>query len=295
MKANCAKSLGDATYEELRGLGAELGAGTPVPAAPAGVSPQEVFGLGKPRKAIYILPGIMGSKLSVKSDLRDNLIWFDPASIVLGQVDKLKFRPGKDNVFASGVFWAAYGWLRLKLSVAGYKTRFLPFDWRYPTVELGDALYKQIVADGDSDVTLIAHSMGGLVARQIAKLDASTKKISRVITLGTPNNGSYSPVQVFRNVHSMVTKLDRLDPIHSAEDIIQDVLRDFPGLVEMMAGPEAATGGEFFRSRELAQLRNAAGAEGALDAALEAHNDLPLPDERFHQIIGIGEENDRRG
>ncbi len=283
------QELGDATYEELRGLGAEISAGSPVPAVPAGVSPQEVFGFGKPRKAIYILPGIMGSKLSVRSDLRDNLIWFDPASIALGQVEKLKYRPGKDNVFASGVFWAAYGWLRLKLSVAGYKTRFLPFDWRYPTIELGDALYRQILADGDSDVTLIAHSMGGLVARQVAKLDASAKKISRIITLGTPNNGSYSPVQVFRNVHSMVAKLDRLDPLHSAEDIIQDVLRDYPGLVEMMPDPKLRPNENYF---DHASWPNSGTrpVQKVLDAALEAHNDLPLPDDRFYQIIGIGEK-----
>ncbi len=283
------QELGDATYEELRGLGAELSAGSPVPAVPAGVSPQEVFGFGKPRKAIYILPGIMGSKLSVRSDLRDNLIWFDPASIALGQVEKLKYRPGKDNVFASGVFWAAYGWLRLKLNVAGYKTRFPPFDWRHPTIELGDALYKQILADGDSDVTLIAHSMGGLVARQIAKLDASAKKISRIITLGTPNNGSYSPVQVFRNVHSMVAKLDRLDPLHSAEDIIQDVLRDFPGLVEMMPDPALRPSENYF---DHANWPNSGTrpVQKVLDAALEAHNGLPLPDDRFYQIIGIGEK-----
>lgn len=283
------KELGDATYEELRGLGAEIGAGSPVPAAPSGVSPQEIFGLGKPQKAIYILPGIMGSKLSVKSELRDNLIWFDPASIVLGQVEKLKYRPGKDNVFASGVFWAAYGWLRLKLTLAGYKVRFLPFDWRYPTIELGDALYKQILADGDSDVTLIAHSMGGLVARQVAKLDASAKKISRIITLGTPNNGSYSPVQVFRNVHSMVTKLDRLDPLHSAEDIIQDVLRDFPGLVEMMPDPKLRPSEDYFDHAHW-PTSGTRPVQKVLDAALEAHNDLPLPDERFYQIIGIGEK-----
>jgi len=48
--------------------------------------------------------------------------------------------------------------------------------------------------------------MGGWVARQIAALDTD-EFIKRVVTIGTPNFGSYSPVQVFRVASDMLNKI----------------------------------------------------------------------------------------
>jgi DNA/RNA endonuclease G (NUC1)/V8-like Glu-specific endopeptidase/pimeloyl-ACP methyl ester carboxylesterase len=282
-EAELRSELGDATYEDLRALGAQISAENSSALA------NELFGLGKPRKSIYILPGIMGSKLSVKSGLGEDLIWFDPVSLAAGQVTKLRFNPAADGVIASGVFWSAYGWLRLKLTLAGYRVRFIPYDWRRPTYELGEIVHRQIAANDETDVTLVAHSMGGLLARHIAQLDAGERRISRIVTLGTPNGGSYSPVQVFRNVHSMVAKLGALDQFHTAEEIVQDVLRAYPGLVEMMPDPGLRPAENYFDYKKWPNTGTRPVAQ-VLENALEARKRLPAPDDRFHQIIGIGEK-----
>lgn len=282
-EADLRAELGDSTYEDLRALGAQISAENSSAIA------NELFGLGRPRKTIYILPGIMGSKLSVSTNLGEDLIWFDPAGLANGQVMKLRYNPEADGVFASGVFWSAYGWLRLKLTLAGYRVRFIAYDWRRPTHELGEIVYRQIAANAETDVTLVAHSMGGLLARHIAQLDAAQRQISRIVTLGTPNGGSYSPVQVFRNVHSMVAKLGVLDLRHSAEEIVQDVLREFPGLVEMMPDPGLRPAENYFDYRNWPNAGTRPVAQ-VLVNALAARQRLPDADDRFHQIIGIGEK-----
>ncbi|MDV7143987.1 DNA/RNA non-specific endonuclease [Tropicimonas sp. TH_r6] len=275
--------LGDVTYQELRSLGAELSSHR------ADALASEAFGFGRKRKkTVFVLPGIMGSKLAVKKGGDHNLVWFEPTSLALGHVSQLKYRPADDGVIPAGVFWSAYGRLRLRLATKGYDVRFVSFDWRRPTDELGEIAHRQIAADGDSNITVIAHSMGGLLARHIAARDKDTRQIDRVITIGTPNGGSYSPVMVFRNAHTLVAQLGRLDQSHTAEEIVRDVLRGFPGLVEMMPDPELRPTENFFdhvnwpdsKMRPLAAV---------LDAALEARRKLPPPDDRFHQIIGIGE------
>ena len=275
--------LGDSTYEDLRALGAQISAENSSAIA------NELFGLGKPRKTIYILPGIMGSKLSVSTNLGEDLIWFDAVGLANGQVTKLQYNPATDGVVASGVFWSAYGWLRLKLTLAGYRVRFIAYDWRRPTDELGDIVYQQIAANGETDVTLVAHSMGGLLARHIAHLDADRRQISRIVTLGTPNGGSYSPVQVFRNTHSLVAKLGALDLRHTAEEIVQEVLREFPGLVEMMPDPALRPDENYFDFRNWPNTGTRPVAQ-VLANALAARRRLPVADDRFHQIIGIGEK-----
>ena len=274
--------LGHATYRDLRRLGAEIAT------QQTGHAGQEALRFGRSRGTVWILPGIMGSRLAVDSDSRRNLIWFDPASLARGHVTRLKYDPPKDGVVACGVFWSVYGRLRLKLVCEGYRVRFLPFDWRRPTDELGEIAHATLAAEGDRDITLVAHSMGGLVARHIADRDRDSRQIRRIVTIGTPNWGSYSPVMVFRNAHASVSQIGRLDPFHSAEDIIRDVLRDLPGLVEMMPDPEKRPGENYFDYTTWPGTGTRPVA-AVLDKALDTRRRLPAVDDRFHQIIGIGE------
>ena len=120
------------------------------------------------KQRVYILPGILGSKLSRKLQQRRDLIWFDPTDIPIGGIAKLKYGDDATKIIASGVFQTTYLRMKLQLMLAGYDARYLPFDWRHPTDVIGRKLHKKIRKNGKKDVILVCHSMGGLVARQIA-------------------------------------------------------------------------------------------------------------------------------
>src|SRR5215471_5216464 len=140
---------------------------------------------GGPR--VLILPGIMGSTLARKGALNlENVLWIDPAEIALGKLTELKLS-GPSAYHASGVILLAYLKLKLRLKIAGFDADFFAYDWRQSVLDAGKSLADAVKAEAASQVFLVAHSMGGLVAR--AALPAAGKKVARLIMLGTPNYG----------------------------------------------------------------------------------------------------------
>ncbi|MBY6068816.1 trypsin-like peptidase domain-containing protein [Leisingera aquaemixtae] len=281
-KSELRELLGSEVYDSLR-----------VEAVPPkshdGDLTQEIFGFGTGNKPnVYILPGIMGSKLSARVGGNDDLIWFDPVDIGRGGVARLEFGKEPDPVVASGTFWAAYGTLRLRLRVRGYSVKFLPYDWRKSISDIADELRSKVEGNEDHGAVLVAHSMGGLVARQIAALDTD-EVVKRVVTIGTPNFGSYSPVQVFRVASDMLNKIGWLDQKHTPSDIAKKYLRHFPGLVEMMPDPSKRPS-ELYYDASYWPNGGARPNKSTLESALAAKSKLPTPDYRFHQIIGFGQE-----
>ena len=280
-EAELRELFGDALYEELSGLARELDR--------------------RPRTAhemvgskVYILPGIMGSKLSEPGRIFfDDLIWIDLIDIAAGGVSKLEFGRQPDPVFASGVILTAYLRMKFRLQLNGLDAEFLPYDWRYAPADIAAKLVARLREQGQRGVTLVCHSMGGLVARGMAAADPNRDLISRVITVGTPNHGSYSPVQLFRLTHSMLQMIGHIDQTHTPSEIANKYVRHFPGMVEMMPAPAMRPGEDYFDpsgwpsggARPLARV---------LADALRSKNALPEPDSRFVQIIGVDQETIQR-
>ena len=240
------------------------------------------------RKRIYIVPGIMGSRLWGRRFGPDDWIWLDLVGIALGDVKKLKFGAEPRPVYASGVILKAYAKMKLRLWLAGYDADYLPYDWRHSVPNLGEQLLAKIKADGESDVTLVCHSMGGLVARRIAELDPDGKAVSQVITVGTPNHGSYSPVEVCALVHETLLMLAAIDQEHDAEQIAKEYIRHFPGLIEMLPAPAKRPGEDYFKTSGWASSAIRP-LKAILKKAQSAKKALPGPDKRFVQIVGMNE------
>ncbi|KKR20022.1 MAG: Lecithin:cholesterol acyltransferase [Candidatus Moranbacteria bacterium GW2011_GWA2_39_41] len=84
------------------------------------------------------------------------------------------------------------------LDVNGYtkeKDLFdFPYDWRKSNIVTAQALQSkidEIVAKSKIyKIDLVAHSMGGLVARQYIESDSYGNNVDKLMTLGTPHNGS---------------------------------------------------------------------------------------------------------
>jgi hypothetical protein len=190
---------------------------------------------GGPR--VLILPGLMGSTIGRRGRVRlfDDVYWFDPVDIARGRLAALALNGAGRRVEALGVILSAYLKLKLRLRVAGYDAGFHAFDWRLSIAALGQELIGVIRKQGGDEVSLVAHSMGGLVARWALGHGGTCR---RLVMLGTPNHGSFAPVMAFRGTYPVVRKLAALDLRHSAEDLARTVFTTFPGLTEMLPSAE---------------------------------------------------------
>ncbi|MGE0580827.1 MAG: CHAT domain-containing protein [Steroidobacteraceae bacterium] len=187
---------------------------------------------GGPR--VYILPGIMGSQLGRPrgAGLPHDILWLDPIDIAIGRLREIVLRP-HSPVRAMGVILFHFLKLKLRLAIAGFSPRLFAYDWRRSVVDIGRALAAEIAHDASPRVRIVAHSMGGLVARAALALPGH-ERIAQLVMLGTPNSGSFAPVQALRGTYAVVRKLAALDQLHGAETLASEVYSTFPGLYELL-------------------------------------------------------------
>ncbi|MGZ9013844.1 MAG: CHAT domain-containing protein, partial [Burkholderiales bacterium] len=184
------------------------------------------------RPRVLILPGILGSMLArVKGSKSIDTIWIDFLDILLGRLTQLKL-PDSAEIRAVDVHHATYLKLKLWLQDQGFDAEFHPYDWRRGIPELGRELAARVRADTASEVFIVAHSMGGLVAR--AAVHHGMDKLKRLVMLGTPNFGSFAPVMVFRGLYPFLNKVAALDLKNSAQDLAGSVFSTHPGLTQML-------------------------------------------------------------
>ncbi|MGR9237102.1 CHAT domain-containing protein (plasmid) [Rhizobium leguminosarum] len=257
--------FGEREYEELRQLSREAASRST---------------RGGPR--VLILPGIMGSKLGFD----DDEIWLDLIDVAGGRLSALAVgRTGGKRIRPIGVILLTYLKLKLRLQIGGFNASFWPYDWRLSVVEAGKALATAIEAE-PVQVNLVAHSMGGLVARAV--LPHKPRNLGRIITLGTPNYGSFSPLQAFRGSHSVVRKLTWLD--HGQNDLTS-IFGGFQGLSEMFPDP-ATIGTDLFDLSNWPD-QGPRPAQELLSKARKVQKSLPTATDAPNgiiQIIGVNQE-----
>ncbi|MFO7181105.1 MAG: alpha/beta fold hydrolase [Pseudomonadota bacterium] len=263
--------FGEAAYRELHELALEASA---------------VRTRGGPR--VLILPGIMGSTLGIENRIGpfDDVIWLDPLDVGLGNLTMLAL-DSRHRIVPLGVILFTYLRLKLRLQRAGYDADYFPFDWRKSIDELGATLAERLASEKPG-VQLVAHSMGGLVARAALEHPAGSK-VSRLIMLGTPNFGSFVPIQALRGTAGTARALAALDPFHSVEELSRLVFRTFPGLCQMFPAPERFDAVDLFSPKgwprsgpgpDFALLKNVASVRARLADA----------DSRFYLIAGVNRE-----
>ncbi len=242
----------------------------------------------KPRgPKILILPGIMGSKIGgAGRGAASEVLWIDPLRIADGRLTGLALPSGR-ALRAVGVLLFTYARLKLELRLCGRDARFHAYDWRLGLDELGAQLAERIAADGEP-VILVAHSMGGLVARMAASL-LPKRLLRKLIMLGTPNEGSFASVQALRGTYPFVRRMSRLDRRHSAEFLAAKIFGTFPGLYHMLPPPRRLRGIDLFDPRawpadcvapDAGILARTAGVLAALAPA----------DSRMVHIVGVNQE-----
>ena len=236
---------------------------------------------------VLILPGIMGSKIGgALSSGRSEVLWVDPLQISSGRLTALKLPSGK-SLRAVGVLLFSYARLILQLRIGGREARFHSYDWRLGLDELGAQLAARIGAEGEP-VILVAHSMGGLVARMAVRM-LPKRLVRRLILLGTPNDGSFASVQALRGTYPFVRRMSRLDRRHSPEYLTAKVFNTFPGLYHMLPPPRRLKGLDLFHPRDW-PAEGPPPQERLLKEVAAVRAKLAPPDSRMMQILGVNRE-----
>jgi tetratricopeptide (TPR) repeat protein len=189
--------------------------------------------------ALFVLPGILGSNLKVG----DERVWL--AWRLVNGFSRLAYDPGKNAVEPDGPIGMFYDELATSLSTDHEVIPFA-FDWRVPIEEeaerLADAVDAALLARKDTGkpVRILAHSMGGIVARTLQLRRPETWKRmmrvdgARVLMLGAPNGGSYAPMQVLSGDDTFGNVLTTVGAPFRGDEIRQ-LIAQFPGLLQLQA------------------------------------------------------------
>jgi len=236
---------------------------------------------------VVVVPGILGSQLGLARGrpLPNDVLWLDPIDIQVGRLALLGLDAGAP-IIPLGVVLYSHLKLRLRLRAAGFAVTFHDYDWRLGIEDSGAVLAGRLREHGPGRMAIVSHSMGGLVSR-IALALPGTQHVERVVLLGTPNCGSFAPVQALRGTYAVVRKIARLDPATTAERLTEEVFNSFPSLYQMV--PAGSEGAEFL-DRGAWPDSGPALRLPLLEQARRFRSALPPPDERFIAVAGIGQE-----
>ncbi|HZT02068.1 MAG TPA: hypothetical protein VFA39_07390 [Steroidobacteraceae bacterium] len=246
-------------------------------------------GINDAQPYVVVVPGILGSQLGLARSrpLPNDVLWLDPIDIQVGRLDLLGLDAGAPIV-PLGVVLYSHLKLRLRLRAAGFGVTSHDYDWRLGIEESGELLARRLRELGSGRMAIVSHSMGGLVSR-IALTLPGTQHVERVVLLGTPNSGSYAPVQALRGTYAVVRKIARLDPATTAERLTEQVFNSFPSLYQMVPAPRDESGANLLDAGEWPHSGPALRLP-LLERAQRFRSGLPPPDERFIAIAGVGQE-----
>lgn len=180
---------------------------------------------------IWVIPGILGSELKIRSNRK--LLWVDVGRLLNEKVGSLALdaagtgpaQPdGLELVSAlplSDYYLAIANGIRAAMAPADVDVLGWGYDWRLDITLTGADLGREIadsVVPGD-ETTIVAHSQGGLLARvawRSLALQGKSNIIRRIITLGTPHRGTYSPAMVWSLEDEILEQLQRIHTAVSA-------------------------------------------------------------------------------
>ena len=150
------------------------------------------------RLPVIFIPGLYGSTLESFKDKHFDTLWLTRDECMVSRLrpDDNGTGPASEDVRVQGVLGSYLGrdiyggfidWLRNNF---GEVVEF-PYDWRMDLTSQVEALANKIAGSDPGCVHIVAHSMGGLLAKAFLTQDpANESKVRRVIFIGTPHFGA---------------------------------------------------------------------------------------------------------
>lgn len=192
---------------------------------------------------VVVVPGILGSRL-VHKDGR--ILWGNRGSLnsfsqldldPSGQETEITAAGLVDNIRMLGPFWTAHfydnllGHLRELGFREGHTLFVFAYDWRQSNYEtarrLGSWVDEQpALHDGKFDI--VAHSMGGIVARIWMLQHGGAQRVRKAIYLGTPFQGSMNALAILSSGWGTF-----LNYVAGGIDLIRSTVLSFPSLYEL--------------------------------------------------------------
>jgi len=201
---------------------------------------------------LIFLPGIMGSELATLTGKVAGCLWVNLWRLLNGHIENLRLSPdggrqknARVHITACGLEKRSYARAILTLR-AHWRVEEFPFDWRKDIDLASHGLAAFVRRTFKKEpVHLVAHSMGGLVARNFIRLHPETWSAmreadgppgGRLIQLGTPNHGSFTIPQVLTGLEKMLQWLEALDLRHNMTELLE-IIDTFVGCYQMLPAP----------------------------------------------------------
>lgn len=182
------------------------------------------------KQAVFFLPGILGTEMETREPIIPNLLWVNPVRLALGHVEHLALASGGlqpklgmgETCYAltplEDYYGPAYERLSNDLDDSKYDVIAWGYDWRTDIMFTGNRLAEAILsrATSDNPCSIVAHSQGGLLARMayfVLNSQGKANLIRRIVTIGTPHEGTYSPVIVWHGEDEVIDQIRRAETI----------------------------------------------------------------------------------
>ncbi len=195
---------------------------SPAPRSPTPTATPTASPTPRGKRPLIFIPGIMGTEIVDGN----NKLWFS-----LNNCDITKLRPDDSGVPQVGrpgsLLWSVASYYDVYGDFSNYlnsnatnnQLHLFPYDWRLNLQTVAAQLAGLIAAlvnhTGHQQVDIVAHSMGGLVAKWFLSQSGNEKRVRRLITIGTPHLGTPDAVRVLLEGKPMSFGLLEREPVRA--------------------------------------------------------------------------------
>jgi alpha-tubulin suppressor-like RCC1 family protein/pimeloyl-ACP methyl ester carboxylesterase len=200
---------------------------------------------------LIFIPGAFGTELYSGGIDDSHRVWLNPSKIGSQTDDEHldALRPdeqgeSQDTITVGFPLWSKIaGWIDVyggfyeflrTLDPVRLKTTFFSYDWRLDIATNAEMLAREIdalrVSSGSAQVDIVAHSMGGLVAKAyLSKSKRNESKVGSVVFIATPHYGTG------KGLETLVMGVNPLPiPLVLSKQRIAYVSRNMPGAYQLM-------------------------------------------------------------